>query len=145
GASHIRALDSTFTVPRTRLTELLELLPSVGIGWEAFTRANLVTTPGVVDALARANCRTLSIGFESMSDNSLDYMNKRVTARQNREAFRLLRGSPVGFRVSFMVGYPGETPSDYLETHDFLVNEYEGHFTLSVFSLQDETMPVWED
>lgn len=145
GAKHIRALDSTFTVPQTRFRELLELLPSAGIGWEAFTRANVLSSPSMIEALARAHCRTLSIGFESMSDNSLDYMNKKVSARQNRRAFELLRGGPVGYRMSFMAGYPGETPGDYQETHDFLVNEYEGHFTLSVFSLQDETMPVWED
>ncbi|HWS52989.1 MAG TPA: radical SAM protein [Pyrinomonadaceae bacterium] len=145
GARHIRALDSTFTVPQTRFRELLALLPAAGIGWEAFTRANVLSNPAVIESLARAHCRTLSIGFESMSDNSLDYMDKKVSAKQNRTAFRLLRGSPVGYRMSFMAGYPGETPEDYRETHDFLVDEYEGHFTLSVFSLQDETMPVWED
>jgi tRNA A37 methylthiotransferase MiaB len=145
GAKHIRALDSTFTVPQTRFRELLALLPAAEIGWEAFTRANVLSSPAVIDALANAHCRTLSIGFESMSDNSLDYMNKKVSAKQNRTAFELLRGGPVGYRMSFMAGYPGETPEDYRETHDFLVNEYEGHFTLSVFSLQDETMPVWED
>lgn len=145
GAKHIRSLDSTFTVPQTRFRELLELLPAAGIGWEAFTRANVLSSPAVIEALARAHCRTLSIGFESMSDNSLDYMEKKVSAKQNRRAFELLRGGPVGYRMSFMAGYPGETPEDYQETHDFLVNEYEGHFTLSVFSLQDETMPVWED
>ncbi len=145
GAVHIRALDSTFTIPHDRFHELLELLPSVGIGWEAFTRANVLTSPAIIEALARAKCRTLSIGFESMSDNSLNYMNKLVSARQNRTAFQLLRASPVGYRASFMAGYPGETPDDYKETHDFLVNEYEGHFQLAVFSLQDETMPVWED
>jgi anaerobic magnesium-protoporphyrin IX monomethyl ester cyclase len=72
-------------------------------------------------------------------------MDKRVSAAKNRRAFKLLRGSPVGYRMSFMVGYPGETPADYAQTHSFLVNEFEGHFQLSVFSLQDVTMPVWQD
>src|SRR5262249_34012414 len=121
GTVHIRALDSTFTVPRTRFSELLNLLPAVGIGWEAFTRADTIASPRIVDALAKSNCRTLSIGFESMSDNSLGYMDKRVSAAKNRRAFRLLCGSPVGYRMSFMVGYPGETPVDYAETHSFLV------------------------
>jgi radical SAM superfamily enzyme YgiQ (UPF0313 family) len=145
GATHIRAMDSTFTVPPRRLWQLLEMLPDAGIGWEAFTRANSLLAPGVVDGLAAANCRTLSIGFESMSENSLSYMDKRVRAYQNRQAFELLRNSDVGYRISFMVGYPGETPDDYRETNDFLVEEYIGHFQLYVFSLQDETMPVWAD
>jgi hypothetical protein len=145
GAMHIRALDSTFTIPRTRFDQLLNLLPSIGVGWEAYTRADLISSRAVVDALALSNCRTLSIGFESMSDRSLKYMDKRVTAAKNRRAFELLCGSPVGYRMSFIVGYPGETPTDYQETHDFLVNEFAGHFQLSIFSLQDVTMPVWQD
>jgi tRNA A37 methylthiotransferase MiaB len=145
GTTHIRALDSTFTVPPSRLREVLELLPEVGVGWEAYTRANSIKDEDVVDALARANCKALSIGFESMSENTLRYMNKRVTAAQNRRAFELLHDGPVGYRVSFMVGYPGETPDDFQATRNFLVDEFAGQFQLFVFSLQDETMPVWED
>jgi tRNA A37 methylthiotransferase MiaB len=145
GATHVRAMDSTFTVPPRRFRELLDVLPTAGIGWEAFTRANSLLAPGVIDSLARANCRTLSIGFESMSENSLSYMDKKVRAHQNRKAFELLVGSDVGYRISFMAGYPGETPEDYRNTHDFLVDDYAGHFQLYVFSLQDETMPVWSD
>lgn len=145
GTTHVRALDSTFTIPSSRFARLLEILPAVGVGWEAFTRADVLRDGYTIERLARANCRTLSIGFESMSDSSLQAMNKKVSSRSNRRAFRLLRDSPVGYRVSFMVGYPGESPSDYQETHEFLVQDYAGHFQLSVFSLQDETMPVWAD
>lgn len=145
GALHIRASDSTFTVPPTRLRQLLDLLPDVGVGWEAFTRANAIKERATVDRLAAAHCKWLSIGFESMSENTLSYMDKRVTAKANRTAFELLRNSDLGYRISFMVGYPGEDPDDYRLTHDFLVDEYAGHFMLNVFSLQDETMPVWED
>lgn len=145
GTEYIRAMDSTFTVPFRRLRELLRRLPTVGVGWEAYARANNIKGPELVEALAQANCRKLSIGFESMSDNTLTYMNKRVTAAENRRAFGLLRESPVGYRISVMVGYPGETPEDYENTHRFLVDEYRGHFMLSVFSFLDETMPVWQD
>lgn len=145
GASHIRASDSTFTVPPTRLRELFGLLPAVGIGWEAFARANAIKDAETVERLLAAHCRWLSIGFESMSDHTLKLMNKQVTAKANRTAFSLLSNSELGYRCSFIVGYPGETPADFGETASFLRDEYAGHFTLSIFSLQDETMPVWED
>ncbi len=145
GATFVKAMDSTFTVPPTRLRQLLRILPEVGLGWEAYSRANSIRDEATVAALARAHCRTLSIGFESMSEDSLRHMNKKVTAVANRRAFELLRGSPVGYRCSFMVGYPGERPEDYLLTHEFLTEEFAGHFTLSVFGVSDETMPLWED
>ncbi|MGI5401429.1 B12-binding domain-containing radical SAM protein [Streptomyces sp. CA-135486] len=145
GASHIRAMDSTFTVPPRRMRELLELLPAVNVTWEAYTRANVITGRETIERLAEAHCATLSIGFESMSPKSLELMHKQVRAEHNRRAHEALSGGPVKYRCSFMVGYPGEAPEDYELTHQFLTDEYTGHFMLSVFSMTDETMPVWED
>jgi tRNA A37 methylthiotransferase MiaB len=142
---HIRAMDSTFTVPPRRMRELLDLLPAVDVTWEAYSRANVIPDRDTVDRMAEAHCATLSIGFESMSPKSLELMHKQVRAEHNRRAHEALSGSPLKYRCSFMVGYPGEAPEDYELTHDYLVNEYTGHFMLSVFSMTDETMPVWQD
>lgn len=145
GARYIKALDSTFTVPPTRLRRLLPMLEEVGIDWEAYTRANSIRDSTVVRQLEDARCRSLFIGFESMSDTTLKYMNKKVTAQANRTAFELLENSSIGHFVSYIVGYPGESPELFEETKRFLVSEYSGEFALYVFMLSDETMPVWQD
>ncbi|WP_394821154.1 B12-binding domain-containing radical SAM protein [Pendulispora albinea] len=146
GASLIKSLDSTFTIPPARFRELLEKLPAVGVAWDAYTRANVIKDREVVSALGEAHCASLSIGFESMSDASLDRMHKQVSAAQNRRANALLaEGDTVDYRGSFMIGYPGETPEEYEETHRFLVDEFARHFMLNPFNLIDETMPVWND
>jgi hypothetical protein len=145
GAKFIKAMDSTFTVPHARMRRLFELLPDVAIDWEAYTRANVITSARYLDELARSHCRFLSIGFESMNPTTLLAMNKLVTAAQNRRAFELLSRGDVGYRCSFMTGYPGETPEQFADTNDFLITDYKGHFMLSVFSLSDEQMPVWQD
>lgn len=142
---HIMALDSTFTVPKPRLRQLLPLLQRAPFTWEAYTRANAIHSEDIVAALETARCHKLSIGFESMSPSTLGYMHKQVRAEQNRRAHELLRDSAIWFGVSYMVGYPGETPSDYELTHRYILDEYTGHFMLSVFSFTDETMPVWQD
>lgn len=144
GSALIRAMDSTFTVPHTRMRELFEQLPALGVEWEAYTRANVIATREYVERLEATNCRTLSIGFESMSEASLKRMDKKVKATDNRRAIELLTGSKVDFRGSFMIGYPGETTDDFAETRKFLVEEYNHHLFLSVFSMTDETMPVWD-
>jgi len=145
GTKFIKAMDSTFTVPHTRMRELFKLLPDVGVAWEAYTRANVIKTPEYLEKLAQSHCRFLSIGFESMNATSLESMKKQVTVEQNHHAFELLSQGDVGYRCSFMTGYPGETPEQFADTQDFLVNTYRGHFMLSVFGMSDEQMPVWQD
>ncbi|MGH2600689.1 MAG: B12-binding domain-containing radical SAM protein [Dehalococcoidia bacterium] len=145
GTQFVKALDSTFTVPPRRLRELLPLLATTGVRWEAYTRANAIRNARTVEALEQAHCAALAIGFESMNETVLGYMNKKVTAKANRHAHRLLRGSGIEHRASFMVGYPGETPEQFEDTRRYLIDEYTGRFSLYVFSLSDETMPVWQD
>jgi len=143
----IRAMDSAFTFPPKRLHELMKMLKDENIEWEAYSRADVITSKEIIQELEQSKCRLLSIGFESLSDNTLKYMNKRTTAEQNRLANELLNSyaTNMDFRGSFIVGFPGETKEDYLKTHDFLVNEFKKQFHLSVFSLVDETMPIWRE
>lgn len=145
GARYVKALDSTFTVPPTRLRRLLPMLKDVGVDWEAYTRANSIRDRTVVRQLEDAQCRSLFIGFESMNDTTLKHMNKKVTAQANRTAFELLQASTIKRFVSYIVGYPGETPELFEDTRRFLADEYTGEFALYVFMLADETMPVWQD
>jgi len=145
GATLVRAMDSTFTVPRTRFRELLAMLPDVGIAWEAYSRANCIDTPALVEGLEAAHCQGLRIGFESMNDFVLKAMDKKVTAAENLRANDLLGASQVDLKASFIVGYPGESPAAYDDTHRFLLERFTGKFIMSVFTLTDETMPVLED
>ncbi|MGE3277004.1 MAG: radical SAM protein [Vicinamibacterales bacterium] len=145
GAEVVRAYDSTFTIPPPRFRELLDQLPALGVPWEAYSRANTLTDPAVVERLEAAHCRRLFIGFEAMNPAALKHMDKKVTVAQNRAAFAALRDSGIEVRASFMAGYPGETPEDYQATHQFLVEEFAGRFNVHLFLFSDETMPVWDD
>jgi len=142
----IEAMDSTFTVPPTRLRELMQILPSAKIPrWSCFSRANVVTSSEFIDGMLAAHCGHVEIGFESMHDRTLKRMSKRVTAKQNRRAYELLSNSDLGFGTCFMVGYPGETPEEFEVTRRFIVDEHSGRFSLHLFSISDETMPLWHD
>jgi anaerobic magnesium-protoporphyrin IX monomethyl ester cyclase len=145
GAGAIEAMDSTFTVPPTRLRELFEILPSAGVPWECYSRANVINSPEFVDKLLKAHCFRLVIGFESMNDQTLRQMSKRVTAAQNRRALDLLRDSDMGYSVCFIVGYPGESRAQFEDTRKFLLDDFSGRFQLHLFGMTDETMPLWSD
>lgn len=146
GAEVMYAMDSTFTIPPTRFRRLLEILPDSAIpAWEGFSRANTINSAAVVEGLEAARCYQLHIGFESMNDETLKLMSKRVTVKQNLQAHDLLRDSRLNCYGLFIVGYPGETPDMYRDTQDYLVGEYTGHFSMARFSVTDETMPLWQD
>jgi anaerobic magnesium-protoporphyrin IX monomethyl ester cyclase len=145
GVSAIEAMDSTFTVPPTRLRELFNILPSVGIPWQCFSRANVISSREFLDKLLAAHCYRLIIGFESMNEQVLKLMSKRVTAAQNRRAFDLLCDSEMDYSVCFIVGYPGESHMHFEDTRRFLIDDFKGEFQLHLFGISDETMPVWGD
>jgi hypothetical protein len=144
-ASRIWARDSTFTIPPPRFRALLERLPDVGVEWDAYTRANVIDSADVVSRLEASRCVSLFIGYEAMSDAVLKHMDKKVNAAQNRRAQQYLAGTSIDVHGSFMVGYPGETVDDFQVTAQFLIEEYRGRFGLHFFTMQDETMPVWQD
>lgn len=145
-AQSIYAMDSTFTIPPTRLRRLMEILPDSGIPpWEGFSRANTINSQHLVDGLSEAHCFQLHIGFESMNDDTLKRMSKRVNVKQNKRAIELLSGSDLSYYGLFMVGYPGESPDMFQDTQDFLVNHYTGHYSIARFTITDETMPLWQD
>ncbi|MGQ5592517.1 B12-binding domain-containing radical SAM protein [Streptomyces sp. ESR1.13] len=146
GADVISAMDSTFTIPPTRLRRLLEILPNSGVPrWEGFSRANTLNSADVVAGLVASHCFQLHIGFESMNDGTLKRMSKRVSVKQNRRAAELLSQSGMSYYGLFIVGYPGEDPEMFRDTQDYLLREYSGHYALSKFSITDETMPLWQD
>lgn len=143
----IRAMDSAFTFPPDRLNRIMERLKNNDIEWEAYSRAEVLNSKEMVENLEASKCRLLSIGFESLSDNTLKKMNKRISAEQNHRANELLinYSDNLDFRGSFIVGFPGETREDYELTKEFLINDFKKQFHLSVFSLVDETMPIWSE
>ena len=144
GTEVVRSLDSTFTVPKQRFRELLQRLPDLGLNWEAYARANAIDTRETVEQLEHARCQRLFIGFESMHDPTLKKMDKLVRADHNVRAMEFLADSNIELRGGFIVGYPGETPEDFEVTSRFLVDHFNGRFGLHLFTLVDETMPVWE-
>ena len=82
------------------------------IPFKCLSRADLLTRPGEVEALARAGAQTVWMGAESGSQTILDAMDKGTRVEQIHEAARRLKRAKirVGFFLQF--GYPGETRAD---------------------------------
>jgi anaerobic magnesium-protoporphyrin IX monomethyl ester cyclase len=82
-----------------------------------FRIAPPLVTDTVFDALARANVRTVEIGLESGSERIRCEVLRRAYSNEDfYRAVALARQRGMRVNVYNMIGIPGETPADHLET-----------------------------
>ena len=137
--------DSTFLFPFTRIEGIIDGFTELGVHWKAHCRADVPWTEELVDKLDRSNCDILQIGFESMNDRILKNMNKQTTAAMNRFTNKILSRTRVDTVVSFIVGFPDESPEEFQDTWDYLLQEFQGHFYLFVFEMEDKSLDLYAE
>lgn len=147
GARFINCLDSTFTAPRKRLTELCERLIALGspVRWLCYGRGSELEDPALCRLMARAGCHQVQIGVESGSPEMLTRMNKRCTVAQNRRALAACHEAGIGTLVTVIIGFPGETPQTVRQTYRF-IQESEPDFAYACpFVTRVAALPVLEE
>jgi len=88
----------------------------VGIPFHCHLRANLVKEP-VVEALARAGCISIKMAIESADDDIRNDLLKRgMSKKQIRTATHLVREAGIVLVTQNILGNPGETIEQGLET-----------------------------
>jgi len=115
---HIWFADDILGLKPGWLLRFADALQAQGgrIPFKCLSRADLLTRPGEVEALARAGAQTVWMGAESGAQKIRDAMDKGTLVEQIHEAARRLKqaGIRVGFFLQF--GYPGETRADIEKT-----------------------------
>lgn len=145
GYRHIDIHDSTFFVPYQKALEFMDGVKELGVTWSANCRADTPFTQSHLQLLEEAGCSDLYVGFEAMSNQVLEYMNKKTTVAHNRRINALFQNSFVNMTASIIVGFPGETKADHELTRRYLLNEHVGFFTVTVFEFESKEMPVWKE
>lgn len=145
GLKRIEINDSTFLFPFSRIDTVLDGFTRLGVHWKAHARADVPWTDEMVRKLDESHCDVLQIGFESMNDRILKNMNKRTTAAMNRFTNEMLSKTRVDTVVSFMIGFPDETPAEFQDTWDYILGQFQGHFYLFVFEMEDKDLDLWKE
>lgn len=94
--------------------ELLEVMARSGISWFCYARVEHIDH-ATAERMARAGCRRVFLGVESMHQSNLDYYNKRTTVTQNREAVQHLDAAGIGVVAGFIIGSPDDTIDSILD------------------------------
>ncbi len=99
------------------LDQLLDVLRDLGLPWFCYARSETLDD-ALAARMADSGCRRVFLGLEAMSQQSLDYLNKKTTVAQNSNAVQSLARHGIGAVGGFIVGLPDHTSEDVLAELD---------------------------
>ena len=112
-------MDETFTVDRSRVLELCDMLVKGGyhkeLKWGAQTRVDCVDED-LLKKMRDAGCRHLSYGLESGVPRILNSVKKNITLPQIRKIIKMTKDLDIDILATFILGLPDETFWDSLRT-----------------------------
>ena len=137
GISQINIEADTLTANKKFLKEMCLGFIESGIHkkieWTCESRVDTVDEEHL-RLMRKAGCWQISYGVEAGSQRLLNVINKSVTLEQIEETFRLTKKVGISIRGFFMLGLPGETQRESMETISFSkkLNPLWAQFTVTV-------------
>ncbi|ABV34276.1 B12-binding domain-containing radical SAM protein [Pseudothermotoga lettingae] len=114
--------DDNFTIDKTRTIKLCEqmLKENLNFSWWAFSRADeLLGKEDLVEAMSKAGCKMLFIGFESAEDEILQEYNKKLSSSIAFDVAKLLKKYKIDLFASFIMGALNDTKESIKKTIKF--------------------------
>jgi radical SAM superfamily enzyme YgiQ (UPF0313 family) len=117
GARRLLFLDDNPIARPEEAKELFRRLIPERVQWVSQSTINVARDPELLDLVARSGARVLSIGFESLSEESLESVGKGFN-RPSRfaEDIRQLRAKGIQVIALVIVGLDGDTTDTFLAT-----------------------------
>lgn len=122
GIREIHFLDDNFTLNREYLKEFCQKLlkRDFKISWCCPNGVRLDTlNKKILKLMMKAGCYYVSVGIESGSNRILKLMKKGITVEKIRKMAKMVRDVGMTLNGFFILGYPGETREEILQTIKF--------------------------
>lgn len=135
-------VDDVFTVSHKWLSAFKEAVieQDAIIPYECITRADRMNED-VINQLKDSGCFRVWIGAESGSQRVIDLMDRRVDVNYVNEMIKLTKSNGLEAGTFIMLGYPGETEEDIIETVEYLKDCQPDHFTITIaYPIKGTTM-----
>ncbi|MCH8136697.1 MAG: radical SAM protein, partial [Proteobacteria bacterium] len=107
-------------------------MPKGRLRWAGAIRANQAT-PELLKLMKQSGCFRLNIGVESGSDRMLKAINKRTTVEMNMKAIQMVKDAGIDLFITLMIGIPGESKEDMMQTIDLMEKLQPATFGFSWF------------
>ncbi len=117
GIRKVIIYDDLFTFDRERVLAICRGIVERGlqISWKCEGRVNRVDRE-ILRWMKRAGCELIAFGVETAGTAGLEFLKKDVTVEMARDAFAMAREEGLSTLGYFMLGIPGETIEDEMET-----------------------------
>lgn len=97
----------------------LEAIGRTGIVWKGQCRVDGVTKE-TARLMKESGCAVMAMGNESVSQKSLDIINKQINIQRAKESIKLLKENDIEVRIYMIIGLPGEPKDIVKQTWDFI-------------------------
>jgi radical SAM superfamily enzyme YgiQ (UPF0313 family) len=115
-------LDDNFLADRRRAREIFAVLRGAGKIWQAAGSLAAAREPRFLEEAYAAGCRSLFVGFESLSPTNMRQMGKGVNAAADyAAAIRRFHDAGIMINGSFVFGFDGDGPDAFGRTVEFAV------------------------
>ncbi len=119
---HIMFIDDNFAGDPKRTKELLREMIPLKIRWQAAVSINAAKDAELLDLMAESGCRSLFIGFESISEASVSGVHKvQNSIDEYSRAVSEIHRRGIMVNASFVFGLDGDTPETFDRTLDWIV------------------------
>lgn len=113
-------LDDNLLANREHARRLFAVLRGSGILWQAAGSLDVTRIPAYLDEAYAAGCRSLFVGFESLSPGNMRRQNKPVNAVTDyAEACQRFHDAGIMINGSFVFGFDGDGPDVFARTVEF--------------------------
>jgi len=127
--------DETFTLDRERVIELCRRIieEKIEIYWDVRCRVDLVD-PEILKWMKKAGCQRIQYGVESGNERILGILKKGFTTDAAERAIRWTKEAGIATYADFMIGNPGETLKEIMETINFVarLNPDYVHYSITI-------------
>lgn len=115
--------DDNFTASKRRTVELLEGMLSRGLTmrWSAQVRGDMTGDKELMELFRRAGCNRVYVGYESISEATLNEYNKGETVEGLIESTRIFHEYGISVHGMFVLGGDGDDVESVRETSRFAI------------------------
>jgi radical SAM superfamily enzyme YgiQ (UPF0313 family) len=115
--------------------QLFEQMRDSGKWWGSQVTISVADDDALLKKMARAGCKSLFIGFESLDQNNLIDMGKKfVRAHKNEDRIKRIQDHGIGILGSFIVGLDGDDESVFEQQYEFITRTRLEAFLISVLT-----------